>query len=145
MPDLILVDGGKGQLSAAVAVLKKMNVEGQPVVGLAKRLEEVFIPGAGDAQNIPKSSAGLRLLQRVRDEAHRFAVAYHRTLRKKRAVHSELDDIPGIGEKRRKALLRHFGSVKNMRQASLESITSVNGMNRKAAEGVAAFFRKSAQ
>ncbi|HEX9934608.1 MAG TPA: excinuclease ABC subunit UvrC, partial [bacterium] len=142
MPDLLLVDGGKGQLSAAVGVLKKMNAEGQPVIGLAKRLEEVFVPGHPDPQNIPKTSAGLRLLQRVRDEAHRFAVAYHRTLRKKRTVRSELDDIPGIGEKRRKNLLIHFKSVNNLKKASIEEIASVEGMNRKAAERVSEMLGK---
>jgi excinuclease ABC subunit C len=141
MPDLILVDGGKGQLSAAVGVLKKMNEEEQPVVGLAKRLEEVFMPGPEGPQNLPKTSAGLLLLRRVRDEAHRFAVSYHRTLRKKRAVRSELDDIPGIGEKRRKALLRHFGSVKNIRAAAVEALASVEGMNKKTAEKVAVFLQ----
>lgn len=142
MPDLILVDGGKGQLSTAVSVLQKMGIEDQPIVGLAKRLEEVFIPGFADPQNIPKHSASLHLLQRVRDEAHRFAVRYHRTLRKKRMVHSELDDIPGIGEKRRNALLKAFGSVEGVRKASLEELSKVDGMNRKAAEAIIEVLKK---
>jgi len=141
-PDLFLVDGGKGQLSAALNVLLKFNLPDQPVIGLAKRLEEVFVPGTEGPQMLPKSSASLHLLQRVRDEAHRFAVQYHRTLRKKRAVHSELDDIPGIGEKRRKALLTHFGSVKNIRNASAEQIASVKGMNTKTAENVVEGLKK---
>lgn len=141
LPDLILVDGGKGQLSAALNVLIKLNVSNQPVIGLAKRLEEVFLPGISEPQMLPKSSPALHLLQRVRDEAHRFAIQYHRTLRKKRAVHSELDDIPGIGEKRRKALLRHFGSLKQIRNASVEEIAQVEGMNRKTAEKAAEWLR----
>jgi excinuclease ABC subunit C len=136
LPDLILVDGGKGQLSAAVQVLKKLSLPDQPVIGLAKRLEEVFIPGIPDPQNIPKSSTGLRLLQRVRDEAHRFAVTYHRQRRKKRVIHSELDDIPGIGEKRRNALLKAFGSVEAIREASVENIAKIDSMNRPVAEKI---------
>jgi len=136
LPDLILVDGGKGQLSAALQVLRKLSLPNQPVIGLAKRLEDVFVPGISAPQNIPKSSAGLRLLQRVRDEAHRFAVTYHRQRRKKRVIHSELDDIPGIGEKRRNALLKAFGSVHAIRGASVEDILKINGLNRPMAEKI---------
>ena len=136
LPDLILVDGGKGQLSAAVQVLKKLSLPDQPIVELAKRLEEVFLPGIPDPQNIPKSSAGLRLLQRVRDEAHRFAVQYHRTLRKKRTISSVLDAIPGIGEKRRNALLKAFGSVDAIRAASAEDIAKIDGLNRPVAKKI---------
>ena len=141
LPDLILVDGGKGQLSAALGVLARRGFSNQPIVGLAKRLEEVFVPGASDAQTLPKTSASLRLLQRVRNEAHRFAVQYHRTVRKKRMVRSELDDIPGIGPTRRNALLRHFGSLQNIREAAVDQIAMVKGMNIKAAQNVAEFFR----
>jgi excinuclease ABC subunit C len=133
MPDLILVDGGKGQLSAALSVLNKYGLKDQPIIGLAKRLEEIYLPGLSDAQTLPKSSASLRLLQRIRDEAHRFAITFHRSLRGKRSIRSELDSIPGIGEKRRKALLKQFGSVEGIRNASLEEITEVQGMNRKIA------------
>ena len=136
LPDLILVDGGKGQLSAAVQVLRKLSLPNQPVIGLAKRLEDVFVPGISAPQNIPKSSVSLRLLQRVRDEAHRFAVTYHRQRRKKRVIHSELDDIPGIGEKRRNALLKAFGSVQAIRGASVEDILKINGLNRPTAEKI---------
>ena len=136
LPDLILVDGGKGQLSAALGVLQDLSVSDQPVIGLAKRLEEVFVPGISDPQTLPKSSASLRLLQRIRDEAHRFAVQYHRTLRKKRTITSILDTVPGVGEKRRTALLRRFGSVEGIQKASLEEIAQVDGMNRKVAERV---------
>jgi len=104
-PDLILVDGGKGQLSAAEQVLSKLKKTGQPIAALAKRLDEVFVPGASEAQNIPKTSSGLKLLQQIRDEAHRFAVTYHRTLRKKRTIQSELDTVSGVGPNRRAALV----------------------------------------
>lgn len=136
LPDLILVDGGKGQLSTAVSVLASLNLTGLPVIGLAKRLEEVFLPGIMEPQNIAKSSASLRLLQRIRDEAHRFAVAYHRSLRKKRTIASELDRIDGIGELRRKALLQAFGSLDGVKKATVEEIAGVKGMNRKVAERV---------
>lgn len=136
MPDLLLVDGGKGQLSAAKEVLDRLGLSSQPVIGLAKRLEEVFKPGLPDPQTIPRSSPGLRLLQQVRDEAHRFAVTFHRSLRSKRTLHSALDDITGVGEKRRNALLKAFGSVGGIRSASVEALSRVPGMNRKAAERV---------
>jgi excinuclease ABC subunit C len=116
MPDLIVIDGGKGQLSSAVKVLTDLGIKHQNIIGLAKRLEEVFLPGFSDAQSIPKTSSGLKLLQRVRDEAHRFAITYHRKLRSKRTIHSELDEIKGIGEKTRQKLLTEFGSVDNIKQ-----------------------------
>ena len=124
LPDLILIDGGKGQLGAALSALKEVGIAGQSIVALAKRLDEVFKPGIADAQNVPRDSAGLKLLQRVRDESHRFAVSYHRKLRKKRTLTSELDNIPGIGEKRKRILLRHFRSVANIRAASVEELTA---------------------
>jgi excinuclease ABC subunit C len=109
LPDLIMIDGGKGQLSSAVMVLESLGLKNYNIIGLAKRLEEVFLPGHSEAQSIPKTSAGLRLLQRVRDEAHRFAVTYHRKLREKRTLTSELNEIKGIGEKTRNKLLKDFG------------------------------------
>jgi excinuclease ABC subunit C len=133
LPDLILVDGGKGQLSAVLNVLKKFEISDQPVIGLAKRLEEIYLPGISDPQTLPRSSISLRLLQRIRDEAHRFAVTYHRTLRKKRTMTSALDSIPGIGEKRRTALIRQFGSINNIQNATVNEIASVEGMNLKIA------------
>ena len=133
LPDLILVDGGKGQLSAALASLSKLKLHNQPIIALAKRLDEVFLPGIAEAQNIPKTSSGLRLLQKVRDEAHRFAIEYHRKLRKKRAVTSELDVIPGIGDRRKKQLIHHFGSVKNLKTASFEEMKQVKGIPEKVA------------
>ena len=133
LPDLILIDGGKGQLSSALAALKQLGLENQPVVALAKRLDEVFVPGNPDPQNIPKDSPALRLLQKIRDESHRFAISYHRLLRGKRQVSSELDGIPGVGEKRRRALLERFGSVRELRKASVEEIAAVPGIPAKVA------------
>jgi excinuclease ABC subunit C len=114
-PDLIIVDGGKGQLSSALAVLGNLKIEDQPIIGLAKRLEEVFLPGISDAQMLPRTSSSLKLLQQIRDEAHRFAITFHRQKRKKRTIRSALDEVPGIGEKRRQMLLKKFGSIKNMK------------------------------
>lgn len=132
MPDLIVIDGGKGQLSAALEVERDLNVE-ITTVGLAKRLEEVFIPGRADSILLPRNSQALFLLQRIRDEAHRFGLTYHRSLRGKRQTRSALDEIPGIGAKRRTALLQHFGSVDKMKQATLEELALAPGMNRPAA------------
>lgn len=135
-PDLLLVDGGKGQLSSAVSALREVGVEDQPVIGLAKRLEEVFIPGHSDPQNIPKVSSSLKLLQALRDESHRFAVSFHRQVRSKRTLHSKLEDIEGVGPARRKQLLRHFGSMKRLRAATLEEVTEVEGVGPKLAEQI---------
>ena len=123
-PSLILIDGGAGQLGRAVKVLRELDLE-IPVVGLAKRLEEVYFPGGGEPLLIQRGEPALYLLQRVRDEAHRFAVTYHRTLRGKRMVDSVLDDVPGIGETRKRALLRRFGSLKKMREADIEELAEV--------------------
>ena len=117
LPDLIVIDGGKGQLSSAVKVLDNLGIKGQNIIGLAKKLEEVFIPGSSDAQSIPKTSSGLKLLQRIRDEAHRFAITYHRSLRDKRTLKSELEDIKGIGKATAQKLLKEFGSVEKIKQA----------------------------
>ena len=100
------------------------------IIGLAKRLEEIYRPGLSDAQTLPKSSPSLHLLQRIRDEAHRFAVTFHRKLRHKRIVGSELDHIPGVGERRRTALLRAFGSLEGIRKAGIDEVAGVSGMNR---------------
>jgi len=136
LPDLFLVDGGKGQLSAAVKILEQYGIQEQPIIGLAKKLEEVFLPGLSDPQNIPKHSPGLHLLQRIRDESHRFAVTFHRQLRRKRSFHSELDDIKGVGQKRRLALLKAFGSLDKIRQATTAELAAVDGMNSKIAKVV---------
>jgi len=123
-PSLIVVDGGAGQLGRAVAVLSDLRLD-IPAVGLAKRLEEVYVPGRPDPVRIPKGRESLYLLQRVRDEAHRFAITYHRTLRGKKMVDSVLDDIAGIGPTRKKALIRRFGSLKQIRAASKENLAEV--------------------
>ncbi|MDH3605945.1 MAG: excinuclease ABC subunit UvrC [Acidimicrobiia bacterium] len=123
-PSLILVDGGAGQLSRAVQVLDELDLD-IPVAGLAKRMEEVYLPGRAETVRIPRGEEALYLLQRVRDEAHRFAITYHRKLRGKRMVDSILDDVPGVGATRKKALLREFGSLKRLREASIDQIGEV--------------------
>jgi len=135
-PDLLMVDGGKGQLSSAVDALRELGIEGQPVIGLAKRLEEVFVPGSSEALLLPRASASLRLLQTLRDEAHRFANSYHQKLRTKRTVTSELDGISGVGPGRRQALLQQFGSVERLRSAAVGEIASTKGISLKLAQAV---------
>jgi excinuclease ABC subunit C len=132
IPDLVVIDGGKGQLSAAQAVMHELELE-IPMVGLAKQYEEVFLPERSDPVVLPRDSAGLFLLQRVRDEAHRFAITYHRAARGKGALKSSLDEIPGVGPKRKRALLLRFGSVDAVRKASVEEIAAVPGMTRSTA------------
>ncbi len=128
LPDLVVVDGGKGQLSSAVEALHAIGMYGKfPIIGLAKRLEEVFFPGDTHSIIIPKTSASLKLLQRVRDEAHRFAITFHREKRRKRTIASELDDIPGVGPRTREKLIKHFGSVKKIREAFLEDLEEAVG------------------
>lgn len=137
IPNLIVIDGGKGQLNAALEVLEEFELrDAVPIIGLAKREEEVFLPGRPEPLLLPRNSQGLFLLQRIRDEAHRFGVSYHRQLRGKSAVRSRLDDIPGIGSRRRKALMQKFGSLEAIREASLEELAAVPGMTRKAAENL---------
>ena len=133
-PDLLMLDGGKGQLSSALEALRELGLENQPVIGLAKRLEEVFLPGQSKPLLLPKTSASLRLLQILRDEAHRFALEHHRKLRGKRTLTSALDAIPGIGPTRRTALLQTFGSVRRLREISVEEIAQVKGFSLKLAE-----------
>ncbi|HSH46410.1 MAG TPA: helix-hairpin-helix domain-containing protein [Longimicrobiales bacterium] len=132
LPDLAVIDGGKGQLSAAVAALGEMDaaaVADVAVCALAKREEEVFLPGRPDPVRLPRTHDGLRLLQRARNEAHRFAVSYNRRLRGKRTLSSELAEIPGIGPRRQRALLTRFGSVKALRQATPEDVATVPGFS----------------
>ncbi len=139
-PDLILIDGGKGQLSAAVKVLKDLSMANIPVIGLAKEYEEVYQPGEKTPVGFSRDSEGLKLLQRVRDEAHRFAVDYHRRLRQKRTVRSSLDAIRGVGPKRKKILLSTFNSVERISQASRDELNSVSGVPEKVANRVFEFF-----
>lgn len=134
LPDLLMVDGGKGQLSSALGVLQEKNLEMIPTVGLAKQHEFLFVPGRSEPIALPRNSPALHLLQRLRDEAHRFAITHHRKQRGKAATHSLLDDIPGVGEARRNALLTHFGSLQKIRAASAEEIAEVPGMNKVLAE-----------
>ncbi|MDO8684747.1 MAG: excinuclease ABC subunit UvrC [Armatimonadota bacterium] len=133
LPDLMIIDGGKGQLNEALDALKSAE-EDVFVIGLAKEFEEIYTPGASEPIRLPRNSMALRLVQRIRDEAHRFAITHHRKLRSKRSYRSALDDIPGIGAKRRISLIKHFGSVERVRQASPEDLANAPAMNRKAAE-----------
>jgi excinuclease ABC subunit C len=134
-PDLVLIDGGKGQLGAAVEVARQRGVE-LPMIGLAKQFEEIYLPGRPDPVRLPRNSQALFLLQRIRDEAHRFGLTYHRSLRSKAATTSALDGINGIGRKRREQLLKHFGSVEAMKRATLDDLVGVPGMTRPAADRV---------
>ena len=135
-PDLVVVDGGKGQLSSALAELKYLGFEELPVIGLAKRLEEVFVPNASDSLTISKSSPALMLLKQIRDEAHRFAITYNRKVRSKRTIKSALDNIPGIGPAKSKALLKKFGSVSRIKSATPEELAEVEGVNMKLANSI---------
>jgi len=135
IPDLIIIDGGKGQLSAAMEVLQELHID-IPTVGLAKENEEIFIPGSPDPIILPRSSQGLYMVQRIRDEAHRFGITYHRKLRSDRTFKSVLDEIPGIGPKRKQALMKHYGSVRAISAASIDDLAALNGMTRDAAEKV---------
>lgn len=134
IPDLVLIDGGKGQLNAALIALKEIGADSIPLASLAKENEEVFIPGRKTSIILPRSSPGLQLLQRVRDEAHRFAVTYFTKVHKRQTFTSSLDKIPGIGPKRKRALLKQFGTVKGVREASILDLTSVRGITHNLAE-----------
>lgn len=134
VPDLVIVDGGKGQLSAAVGVMKELGITDVPLTGLAKRFEELHLPDRGAPVVLPRRSQALYLVQRIRDEAHRFAITYHRDVRGKRALRSELDDIAGIGPGRKKALLKRFGSVRRIKEASVDEVANTPGISRDLAE-----------
>jgi len=146
-PDLVLIDGGKGQLGAAVAALEELGLGDQPVASLAKREELIFVRGRDEPIVLPRSSPVLQLVQRVRDEAHRFAIGYHRKTRSARTIRSELDDIPGVGPTKRRVLLSRFGSVRSVRGASEAELAAVVGKS--TAARVRAYFdvqtTKSAQ
>lgn len=135
-PDLIVIDGGKGQLGIVTEVLKKYNLEHIPIIGLAKEYEEIFMPQNQAPIVIPRYNEGFHLLQRVRDESHRFAVTYHRKLRSKAIERSELDDIVGVGKTRKINLFKHFGDIENVKKGSIEEITNVKGLNKKIAKAI---------
>jgi excinuclease ABC subunit C len=137
-PGLVVVDGGPPQVAAAKRALDELGIDDVPVCGLAKRLEEVWVPDQEDPVVLPRTSEGLYLLQRIRDEAHRFAINHHRGRRSRSMVESALDDVPGLGEVRRKALLRQFGSIKRLRAAGVDEIAAVPGIGRRTAESVVA-------
>jgi len=142
LPDLIIVDGGKGQLSAACRELQRLGLHDLPIIGLAKEHEEIYRPGRALPLQLPIDSGALRLLQRIRDEAHRFANAYHQLLMKKRIGESILDDCPGVSQNRKNLLLRKFGSVKRLRKATVEEIASTEGIGRRLAEEVHRFLQR---
>ena len=141
LPNLIIVDGGKGQLSAACRELQRLGLHDLPVIGLAKEREEIYRPDRALPLRLPMDSPALRLLQRIRDEAHRFANAYHQLLMKKRVEESILDDCPGVSQNRKSLLLRRFGSVSRLRKTSVEEIAVTEGIGRKLAEDVHRFLQ----
>ena len=141
LPDLIIVDGGKGQLSSACKELQRLGLHDLPIIGLAKEHEEIYRPGRALPLQLPEDSGALRLLQRIRDEAHRFANAYHQLLMKKRIGESILDDCPGVSQHRKNLLLRKFGSVKRLRRASMEEIAATDGIGTKLAADVHRFLQ----
>ncbi|MET8026125.1 excinuclease ABC subunit UvrC [Streptomyces avermitilis] len=143
-PQLVVVDGGQPQVAAAKRALDELGIDDIAVCGLAKRLEEVWLPDDGDPVVLPRTSEGLYLLQRVRDEAHRFAITYQRTKRAKRFRASPLDDVAGLGETRKQALIKHFGSVKKLRSATIDQICEVPGIGRKTAETIAVALAQAA-
>ena len=135
-PDLIVIDGGKGQLGMACGVLEKLNLTHIPIIGLAKEFEEIYTPNSKRPIIIPKNNKALHLLQQVRDESHRFAITYHRKLRSKDISASSLDDIAGVGKKRKMNLLKEFGTIDNIKKASISDLAKIEGMNQKTAENV---------
>jgi excinuclease ABC subunit C len=139
LPDLVVVDGGKGQLSSAVAELQRLGLGELPIIGLAKQREEIFRPGQSDPILLPHTRAALKLLQRIRDEAHRWANGYHQLLMKRRIGESLLDDVPGISETRKAAILRKFGSVLRLRKSTPEELATIPGISLRLATEVLAF------
>ena len=142
LPDLIIVDGGRGQLSAACKELQRLGLHDLPIIGLAKEHEEIYRPSRALPLRLPEDSGALRLLQRIRDEAHRFANTYHQLLMKKRIDESILDDCPGVSQNRKTLLLRKFGSVNRLRKATVEEIASTEGIGRKLAEDIHRFLQQ---
>jgi excinuclease ABC subunit C len=140
-PDLIVIDGGKGQLNAACAELEKLGLRNIPIIGLAKEFEEIYLPGISEPLRLSHDSGALKLLQRVRDESHRFANTYNAQLRLKKISESILDEFPGIGEQRKARLLKKFGSVQRLRLATVEQIAEVPGFGGKAAAELKTFLQ----
>ena len=139
MPDLIVIDGGKGHLTSALEVLLHSGLNELSITSLAKENEELFVPESPEPIILPRDSQGLFLLQRLRDEAHRFAITFHRQLRSKKSLKSKIDDVPGIGPKKRKLLINHFGSMKNIQKSSIEEISSLPGINKSLAKTLLEF------
>ncbi len=142
LPDLIIVDGGKGQLNSACRELQRLGLTDRPIIGLAKEFEEIYRPGRPLPLRLPEDSGALQLLQRIRDEAHRFANSYHQLLMKKRIAESILDECPGVSDNRKQALLAKFGSVERLRKASVEDIAAVEGISEKLAETIVRFLNR---
>ena len=138
LPDLVIVDGGRGQVNAAFEALAGIGLGDQPLAGLAKEREELILPDRAEPVLLPVTSQALYLVQRLRDEAHRFAITYHRSLRNRKAVRSAFDDLPGVGPKRKRELLKVFGSAKRVREAPVEQIAAVPGISRSLAERIKA-------
>jgi excinuclease ABC subunit C len=143
LPDLIIVDGGRGQLSSACKELQRLGLFHQPIIGLAKEFEEIYRPGRALPLRLPEDSGALKLLQRIRDEAHRFANSFHSLLLKKRISESVLDEIPGVSQSRKKALLETFGSVERIRKSSLEEISSVSGIGPRLGEQISLYLARA--
>jgi excinuclease ABC subunit C len=139
LPNLVLIDGGKGQLAAALEALSELGIHEQPIIGLAKRLEEIYLPNDPQPQNLARTSSALKLLQQVRDEAHRFAITYHRQLRRKRSLRSLLDEIDGVGPARRTAILAHFRTLQALKEATPEQIAEVGGIPKNIAQNIWSF------
>ena len=139
LPDLVVVDGGKGQLSSALKELRRLGLDDLPIVGLAKKNEEVFVPESSNSLRIPHDTGALKLLQRIRDEAHRYANSYHQLLMRRRIEESVLDDCPGINENRKKILLKRFGSVARLKRAGVDKIAEIQGISAKSAKVIKQF------
>ncbi|NOY00363.1 MAG: excinuclease ABC subunit UvrC, partial [Verrucomicrobia bacterium] len=141
LPDLIIVDGGKGQLSSAMKELQRLGLHELPIIGLAKEREEIYRPGISEPLLLPHDTGALKLLQRIRDEAHRFANGYHQILMKRRIKESVLDDCPGISRVRKERLLKQFGSLARLRKAKIEQIAEVEGISMKLAGEINQFLK----
>lgn len=144
MPDLIVIDGGKAHALAAIEVLESLGISGIPVIGIAKEFEHIYTKDRKDPLILPRDSKALHLLERIRDEAHRFAIRYHKALRSKRVSRSELEDIPGIGNKRKKILLERFGSIGKIRSLTIEELLSAEGIDEKTAKNIVGYFKRQA-